>query len=138
MNYKFVLVDNSTGADTKQWVLTPPVTVGRCPTAEINITDGSISRKHCQFLTDPYGSLIVRDLGSKNGVYIDDRRVEKAVIVSGSEVRMGVITFRVEMTDEEVDEVPQFGRPAANEAFDADETQRMQIFPPSEDIYDIG
>lgn len=131
MNYKFVLVDTASGVDKQQWVLSPPVTIGRCPTAEITISDGSISRKHCQFLLDPYGSLIVRDLGSKNGVYLDDRRVEKAVIAPGSEVRMGVLTLRVEITDEEVDEPRGVEETFDLDVFDLGETQPVKIIPPA-------
>ena len=92
MNYKFVLVDSASGNELSQWILTPPVTVGRCPTAEITIGDASISRKHCQFLVDPYDSLVVRDLGSKNGVYVDERRVERAVVRPGTPIRIGLVT----------------------------------------------
>ena len=132
MNYKFVLVDTALGIDKQQWVLSLPVTVGRCPTAEITLSDGSISRKHCQFLLDPYGSLIVHDLGSKNGVYVDDRRVEKAVIVPGSEVRIGVITLRVEMTDEDVSPTIEEEEAFDLEVFDLGETQPVKIIPPAD------
>lgn len=132
MNYKFVWVDTASGLDRQQWVLSPPVMIGRCPTAEITISDGSISRKHCQFLLDPYGSLVVRDLGSKNGVYIDDRRVDKAVLVPGNEVRIGVVTIRVEMTDEELDLAtePESASAFDLEVFDLGETQPVKIIPP--------
>lgn len=133
MNYKFVWVDTASGIDRQQWVLSLPVTVGRCPTAEITISDSSISRKHCQFLLDPYGTLIVHDLGSKNGVYIDDRRVEKATVVPGSEVRIGVITLRVEITEQEADHVVEEAQAFDLEVFDLGETQPVEIIPPVDD-----
>ncbi|MCA9138972.1 MAG: FHA domain-containing protein [Planctomycetales bacterium] len=132
MNYKFVWVDTASGIDRQQWVLSPPVTIGRCPTAEITISDGSISRKHCQFLLDPYGSLVVRDLGSKNGVYIDDRRVDKAVLLPGNEVRIGVVTIRVEMTDEDVDLAAEPDSASDLEVYDLGETQPVKIIQPVE------
>ncbi|QDV84092.1 FHA domain-containing protein [Stieleria sp.] len=134
MNYKFVWVDTASGIDRQQWVLSPPVTIGRCPTAEITLSDGSISRKHCQFLIDPYGSLVVRDLGSKNGVYVDDRRVEKAVLLPGSEVKIGVITLRVEMTDEAIDQIDEPESAFDLEVYDLGETQPVKIIPPTEDV----
>ena len=130
MNYKFVWVDTASGIDRQQWVLAPPVTVGRCPTAEITISDGSISRKHCQFLLDPYGSLIVRDTGSKNGVYVDDRRVDKAVVLPGTEIKIGVVTIRVEITDEELDQTDDAANSFDLEVFDLGETQPVKIIPP--------
>jgi pSer/pThr/pTyr-binding forkhead associated (FHA) protein len=137
MNYKFVLVNTATGQNERQWILSPPLTVGRCPTVEITINDASISRRHCQFLIDPYDSLIVRDLGSKNGVFLDDERVDKAVVSHGSLIRIGSITLRAELTDEEMVDNPE-----VEEIFDLGETQPMKIIRPdgsSEfDRYDIG
>ncbi|TWU41108.1 FHA domain-containing protein [Novipirellula artificiosorum] len=122
MNYKFVLVDTTTGKDVAEWILPPPVTVGRCSTTEVTLGDVSISRRHCQFFLDPYGSLVVRDLASKNGIYVDERRVDKAVVIPGTEVRIGKVTMRVELTDEEMDSGPE---PA--DILDLDETQPMKI-----------
>jgi len=133
MNYKFILVDTASGNDVQQWILSPPVTVGRCPTADITISDGSISRKHCQFLTDPYGSLVVRDLGSKNGVYIDERRVDKAVVIPGTEVRMGIVTLRPELTDEDKDDAPETAEAFDLDVFDLGETQPVKIYRPDGD-----
>lgn len=130
MNYKFILVDTASGVDKGQWVLPLPVTIGRCPTVDLTISDGSISRKHCQFLLDPYGSLIVHDLGSKNGVYIDERRVDKGVVIPGTEVRMGVLTLRVELTEEVADEVEEAEESFDLEVFDLGETQPVRIIPP--------
>jgi hypothetical protein len=127
MNSKFVLVDSASGNDKAEWILPLPVTVGRCPTAEITIGDASISRRHCEFFVDPYGSLTVHDLGSKNGVFVDERRVDKAVVRPGTTVRMGMITLRPELTEEEMDDRQDFG-----EVFDldVDETQAMKIVRP--------
>ncbi|TWT82535.1 Glycogen accumulation regulator GarA [Planctomycetes bacterium CA13] len=123
MNYKFVLIDRSNGNDEAEWILTPPVVAGRCPTADITISDESISRRHCQFFLDPYGSLAVRDLGSKNGIYVDERRVEKTVVSPGTEVRIGRITLRLELTDEEIDDDSN----DVVDILDLDETQPMKI-----------
>jgi hypothetical protein len=124
MNYKFVLVDSASGIDRLEWILPLPVVVGRCPTAEITIGDPSISRRHCQFLLDPYDSLMVRDLGSKNGVFVDERRVDKAAVRPGSLVRIGVITLRPELTEEEaqLDETPD-----VDEVYDLGETRAVKI-----------
>ena len=64
MNYRFVLVDNATGANQAHWVLSPPVVVGRCRTADITINDSSISRRHCQFSLNAEGALDVYDAES--------------------------------------------------------------------------
>ena len=125
MNYRFVLVDAASGADKTHWILPTPVTVGRCPTTEIFISDPSISRRHCQFTVDLQDALVVRDLGSTNGVYVYNQRVEKSVIRPGAEIRIGSITLRVEWADDEFAE-----NITASEVWDLDATQPMNIFRP--------
>ncbi len=129
MNYKFILVDTVSGSDQAIWILSPPVIVGRSPMADISIGDPSISRRHCQFLNDPQGALVVRDLGSMNGIYIDDLRVDKAVINPGAEVQIGAITLRMEWTDDDIVEGPAVG-----EVYDVDVTQPMQIVRPDAEL----
>ncbi len=125
VNYKFVLVDTASGHDQAHWILPPPVIVGRSPTANVSIGDPSISRRHCQFSIDAQGALVVRNLGSMNGIYIDDRRVTKAALKSGDIVQIGAITLRVEWTDDEISERPAYGK-----SCDINTTQPMKL-PPS-------
>lgn len=128
MNYRFVLVDNATGFNRAHWILPPPVIVGRCPTADVTINDSSISRRHCQFSIDPEGALVVRDLGSLNGIYINQQRIEKAVVQPGTEVQIGAITLRPEWTEDEATESPEL-----ETVYDVDATQPMRIFRPQAD-----
>lgn len=121
MNYKLVLIDSATGSDQTQWVLPPPITIGRSPTANVSIGDPSISRRHCQLTLDSQGALIVRDLESMNGTYVDDSRVTKAVLKPGDIIRIGALTLRVEWTDESAIESSPFGT-----ACDAGITQPMR------------
>lgn len=135
MSYKFVLINSDSGIPEQSWVLPTPLVVGRCPTADITLDDASISRRHCQFLIDPHGSLIVRDLGSTNGVYVDGRKVEKATLSMGTEVRMGVLTMRVDLTDDEMDEISQ---EKSGSVYDLVDTERVRIVQPEEERYEIG
>ena len=109
--------------DLRSWVRTPPAKVGRGIFADICIENGSISRRHCEFLLNSSGALIVRDLGSKNGVVIDDRRVEEALVLPGTEVRIGLVTLRVEETDEPID---RFGNEQQQHPTHGDETHARQ------------
>jgi pSer/pThr/pTyr-binding forkhead associated (FHA) protein len=129
MNYRFVLVDAATGKVRAVWVMAPPVTVGRCPTADITIGDASISRRHCQFFLDPYGSLVVRDLASKNGVFVDERRVDKAIVRAGETIRIGAVMLRAELTDEEAADSLE-----VSDVFDLGETQPMQTVNPEDHV----
>lgn len=122
MNYKFSLLESGTGRPCAHWILCPPVTVGRCPTSDILINDPSISRRHCQFTLDADGALVVRDLGSKNGVYVNDERVERAIVRPGELVQIGAVTLSPEWTAEAVTQTYSFGA-----SVEVDETQAMPI-----------
>ena len=126
MNYKFSLLDSSTGRPCAHWILTPPVIVGRCPTSDIMINDPSISRRHCQFTLGAEGALVVRDLGSKNGVYVDQERVEKAIVPPGEVVQIGAVSLCPDWTDQPTTEE----REAAVDVIDLGETQAMKTLDP--------
>jgi len=128
------LIDSETGRDLQGWIFVPPVTVGRGMLAHIRLEDGSISRKHCQFVLDPKGELIVRDLGSKNGIFIDAKQVDRAAVPSGTIVQVGLVKLRVEQTDEAIDDG---GLPPQLKKHHADETQAVKVFPPEDDRYEI-
>ena len=51
-----------------------PVTLGRSSTCDLSIPDANASREHCQLLPRD-GKWFVRDLDSRNGTYIDGRRI---------------------------------------------------------------
>lgn len=106
MNYKFILIDPLTGRDATGWVLAMPAVLGRSPDAQISIGDPSISRRHCQFSLDVDGALVVRDLDSMNGTYVEDSRVKRAVLRPGMVIQVGAILIRVEWTKEPITEKP--------------------------------
>ena len=62
---------------------------GRSPEADIFLDDVTVSRKHAEFLIGAEG-LIVRDLGSLNGTYINRNLVEgQSQLHTGDEVQIG-------------------------------------------------
>ncbi len=89
------------------------------------INDASISRRHCQFTLGAEGSLVVRDLGSKNGVYVDQERVDKAIVRPGEIVQIGSVSLRPEWTEELPVE-----REGTAEVIDVGETQAMKVVDP--------
>jgi pSer/pThr/pTyr-binding forkhead associated (FHA) protein len=57
--------------------------------------DTHASRKHASFMATP-GGIILTDLGSTNGTFVNDQPVQAATLSKGDTVRIGVTTFRVE------------------------------------------
>ena len=73
-------------------------TVGRHPESDIFLNDVTVSRHHCRFVTT-LDSLTVEDSGSTNGTYVNDDRVDKAVLEAGDEVLVGRFHFVVARGD---------------------------------------
>jgi pSer/pThr/pTyr-binding forkhead associated (FHA) protein len=69
--------------------------IGRDPTCEIVVADPSVSRFHAE-LTIRETSISVRDLGSRNGTYVDTERVDEAPLVVGQNLSLGAVRFAVE------------------------------------------
>lgn len=64
--------------------------IGRAEGNDLQLRDGSVSSRHCEVSLDPDGNLLVRDLGSTNGTYIEGLQVrEPALALPGQRVRFG-------------------------------------------------
>jgi pSer/pThr/pTyr-binding forkhead associated (FHA) protein len=67
------------------------LTIGRAPESDIHLPDPSVSRQHALvYLED--GKAVLEDLGSSNGTYLNEIRVDKAILSSGDSLRLGKVT----------------------------------------------
>jgi pSer/pThr/pTyr-binding forkhead associated (FHA) protein len=66
--------------------------IGRGSNCDLYIPLTSVSRKHCQ-LNCHEGALKIRDLGSRNGTYVNGKRVDEAMIKAGDYIKVGPLTF---------------------------------------------
>lgn len=64
------------------------VTLGRSSKATILLDDISVSRRHAEIRAGP-SCYRIRDLGSLNGVYVNDSLVEEAVLSHADDIRIG-------------------------------------------------
>lgn len=70
------------------------VKIGRCPPADVVLAHRSVSREHC-VISLVNDELLVTDLQSTNGTYIDEVPISRAAILPvGSVVRLGQISLR--------------------------------------------
>lgn len=73
----------------EKWLLTEDVTViGRSSKADIRVEDPGISRRHVEFRITPDG-VILTDLGSTNGTFVEGHRVEAATLLDGNRITIG-------------------------------------------------
>jgi pSer/pThr/pTyr-binding forkhead associated (FHA) protein len=68
-------------------------TVGRAPRADFIVDAALVSRLHCRIIAGKT-KLEVVDLKSTNGLYVNDKRVDRAELRPGDRLRVG----RVELT----------------------------------------
>jgi tetrahydromethanopterin S-methyltransferase subunit G len=66
------------------------ITFGRSPENDVVINDTQVSRHHLQIIQDDNDSFRLADFGSKNGTYVNGRRVSGEVTLSSNDiVRIG-------------------------------------------------
>lgn len=72
-----------------------PLIVGRHPCCDAWLGVRSVSRRHCCLV--PVGSeVVVRDLGSTNGTWINGLRVDEGRLRPGDELAIAGIRYRFE------------------------------------------
>ena len=71
-----------------------PLSIGCAPDNRLPISDRAVSRYHCRVEPSGHG-VIVRDLGSTNGTWVDGLRVERAELCAGASLRVGRTEVRL-------------------------------------------
>jgi hypothetical protein len=75
-----------------------PLTIGRAPDNGLVLADSRASRHHAR-LYGRRGALILADLGSTNGSWVNDRRIDEMALGEGDQVRIGDTILVVESVD---------------------------------------
>lgn len=71
-------------------------TVGRTRDNEIVLQDPAVSSHHCEFIAEPVG-LVLRDLNSSNGSYVNGRRVVSGPVYDGDMIKLGQFQGRIQV-----------------------------------------
>jgi len=105
LNAKLVVV----GGDVKttEIKLRLPSTVGRGRGTTIMLPHPLVSRQHCE-LFENNGQLMVRDLGSLNGTFVNNQRITESPLPPGELLTIGTVTFRA-MYEAQPDSQPPTG-----------------------------
>jgi predicted component of type VI protein secretion system len=74
------------------------VVVGRHPQCDARLDSIRVSRRHCCMAEDN-GEVVVRDLGSTNGIRINGQRVEAGRLRPGDELSIAHIRYRLESNE---------------------------------------
>ena len=77
-----------------------PAEIGRGTDVALRIDDRWISRRHCR-ITVEEDEVVVQDLGSRHGTYVNGAAIERAALRPGSELCLGLSHFVVQMMSAE-------------------------------------
>jgi pSer/pThr/pTyr-binding forkhead associated (FHA) protein len=88
------LVPINGGSTPAVLISRPVILVGRHIECDVRIDSPQISRRHC-CLAMAYDRLVIRDLGSSNGVRVNGRVVDEAQLKHGDEVAIAQFIYRL-------------------------------------------
>ncbi len=69
------------------------LTIGRHSTNDVTLADRMVSKQHA-VVGRVKGRIVVKDLGSRNGTFVNGEKVEKAILLSGDRVKIGSTVLR--------------------------------------------
>ncbi len=93
-----IVVLTEPGAGTEYPLQSHRLVVGRGPDVDVVFEDDHLSRQHAAFELTSDG-FQVRDLGSTNGIRVNDKPVEIAALQHGDRVQMGQLTLQYVVQD---------------------------------------
>src|SRR5215470_3092421 len=80
----------------RRYQLGAETVIGRAADATLTIDADSVSRRHARVVRDAGDgpAFCLEDLGSTNGTYVNDRRVERAALGDGDIIRIGAVMLK--------------------------------------------
>jgi hypothetical protein len=66
------------------------MTIGRNPEADVFLDDRSVSRSHVELVREDDGGYRAEDLDSRNGTFVNRRRIESMRLEDGDELQIGI------------------------------------------------
>src|SRR3974390_1352246 len=108
---------------------TRPVTIGRAPDNDIPIDNLAVSNYHARVYVEA-GSLVVEDLNSLNGSFLNDIRVERAMLKDGDTILIGKHQIVVDQAHDVAlleDELRRAPAPRVNETMILDTHERRKL-----------
>ena len=77
-------------------IINPRTVIGRGENCDLQVPLLSVSRRQCE-LEVAEGTVMVRDLGSSNGTYVNNQRINDMQLSAGDRLVVGPIVFTVQI-----------------------------------------
>ena len=68
-------------------------TMGRAPGVDFVVDAALVSRVHCRLTLSKNNDLLLEDLGSTNGTFVNGKKVNKTALADGDKLRVGRVEF---------------------------------------------
>jgi DNA-binding NtrC family response regulator len=81
------------------------LSIGSSPEADLVLSESTVSRYHAELALLAQG-VRVKDLGSTNGTFVGDSRIEAAIVLPGAEIRVGRTRIEILAADVPAPELP--------------------------------
>lgn len=94
MKAKLIGLDNY-GRKTRIVLDRLPVVIGRNPEADVRLDDRWVSRIHGE-ISEINGTLLVRDLDSRNGTLVNGQYIKEAHLLPGDRLTIGLTSFQIQ------------------------------------------
>jgi FHA domain len=88
-----LIYHDSDGLDKVLMLGSEPILIGRATECQVQTQDAMVSRRHARIFWD--GNYWIEDLGSSNGVYVGNDKVQKAPFRPGDTVTCGSLILRL-------------------------------------------
>jgi transcriptional regulator with PAS, ATPase and Fis domain len=82
------------------------ISIGSHELNHLVLSDASVSRFHCEILIEPTGPRL-RDLGSRNGTFVDGLEVRDVYLRAGSQIQLGTTVIRLSLSSN-VNDIPLY------------------------------
>jgi pSer/pThr/pTyr-binding forkhead associated (FHA) protein len=105
------------------------VGIGRSPDNDLPVDNLAVSNYHARVYFEA-GRLVVEDLGSLNGTFVNDLRVERATLHDGDAIHVGKHRIRVDATGDapiQMDSGRKTNAPRINETMVLDTKERREM-----------
>src|SRR5215213_5232004 len=121
MRKKLIVSD---GTRDRELQLVGRIVVGRDPSCDVSHDDSLLSRRHAEFVTAG-DDVTVKDLGSRNGVFVNGARAAEQRLAAGDVVQIGPLRARYVLDGSSASITP--------EEMDAERTAifRSPVIPPA-------
>jgi hypothetical protein len=72
-----------------------PITIGRSPESDFVVVDATVSKVHARLEEDPAGTLVLRDLGSRNGIHVGPSRTPACPVAGMLHCHVGLAEIEI-------------------------------------------